>query len=245
MTEVSGMVRRGPWQREILWHNSAAFFNPGHDRQPARDTVGGDEEMQIKNGKDFLAGAMFIALGLAFLLVAQKNYQMGTAVRMGPAYFPSVLGGLLAVLGGIVLVRSFVSQISHPLKLFPFRPKVLVAFLIVGGIAFFGQESIIAMGSSGKVVHQILAAIAVILCFGVVGPNSLVICLLAVVLFGYTLKPLGLVLATVLLIMISAWGGNEFKFKEAVISSIILAAFGSAVFIWGLQLPINIWPQLN
>ena len=45
--------------------------------------------------------------------------------------------------------------------------------------------------------------------------------------------------------MISAWGGNEFKFKEAVISSIILAAFGSAVFIWGLQLPINIWPQLN
>lgn len=201
--------------------------------------------MQIKNGKDFLAGAMFIAIGLAFLLVAQKNYQMGTAVRMGPAYFPSVLGGLLAVLGLIVLVRSFASKISHPLKLFPFRPKVLVAFLIVGAIGFFGQESIIAMGDSGKMIHQVIAAIAVILCFGVIGPNSLVICLLAVVLFGYTLKPLGLVLATVLLIMISAWGGNEFKFKEAVISSIVLAAFGSAVFIWGLQLPINVWPQLN
>ena len=201
--------------------------------------------MQIKNGKDFLAGAMFIVLGLAFLLVAQKNYQMGTAVRMGPAYFPSVLGGLLALLGVIVLVRSFASHISHPLKLFPFRPKVLVAFLVVGGIAFFGQESIMAMGDGGKWLHQGIATLAVILFFGIVGPSSLVICLLAVVLFGYALKPLGLVLATVLLIMISAWGGNEFKFKEAVISSIILAAFGSAVFIWGLQLPINIWPQLN
>jgi len=201
--------------------------------------------MQIKNGKDFLAGAMFIAIGLAFLLVAQKNYQMGTAVRMGPAYFPSVLGGLLACLGGIVLLRSLASRVSHPLKLFPFRPKVFVAFLIFGAIAFFGQESIVAMGASGKMIHQGIAAIAVILCFGMIGPNSLVICLLAVVLFGYTLKPLGLVIATCLLIMISSWGGNEFKFKEAVISSIVLSAFGSAVFIWGLMLPINIWPQLN
>ena len=37
-----------------------------------------------------------------FMAVAQ-NYPMGSAVRMGPAYFPTVLGGLLAVLGAMVL----------------------------------------------------------------------------------------------------------------------------------------------
>ena len=65
--------------------------------------------MKIKNGKDFWAGLMFISFGLGFALVAQ-NYPMGSAVRMGPAYFPTVLGALLAVLGGAILFRAFVSK---------------------------------------------------------------------------------------------------------------------------------------
>ena len=51
--------------------------------------------MHIRNGKDFWAGLMFVGAGLSFMLVAQ-NYPMGSAVRMGPAYFPTMLGGLLA-----------------------------------------------------------------------------------------------------------------------------------------------------
>ena len=61
--------------------------------------------MQIKNGKDFWAGLMFMGFGLGFTLVAQ-NYPMGSAVRMGPAYFPTVLGGMLAVLGGMVFLAG-------------------------------------------------------------------------------------------------------------------------------------------
>ena len=49
--------------------------------------------MRIKNSKDFWSGVMFIGTGLFFMLWAIFNYQMGTAVRMGPAYFPTVLGG--------------------------------------------------------------------------------------------------------------------------------------------------------
>ena len=55
--------------------------------------------MQIKSPKDFWAGAMFIAFGAGMAAIAIKDYQMGNAVRMGPAYFPTVLGGLLAMLG--------------------------------------------------------------------------------------------------------------------------------------------------
>ncbi|HQX25981.1 MAG: tripartite tricarboxylate transporter TctB family protein, partial [Xanthomonadales bacterium] len=62
--------------------------------------------MKIKSPQDFWAGLMFIVFGLFFLIVA-RDYQMGTAVRMGPGYFPTVLGGILAVLGAVVLLTSF------------------------------------------------------------------------------------------------------------------------------------------
>lgn len=50
---------------------------------------------------------MFVAIGAGFALAA-GNYPMGTTVRMGPAYFPTMLGGLLAVLGLIILGAAFV-----------------------------------------------------------------------------------------------------------------------------------------
>ena len=63
--------------------------------------------MKIKNAKDFWAGLVFIAFGLFFFLGA-RNYDMGTTTRMGPAYFPTILGGLIAVLGCVVFLRSLV-----------------------------------------------------------------------------------------------------------------------------------------
>jgi len=62
--------------------------------------------MKIKAPKDFWAGLLFVAFGMGFLAVSQ-TYRMGTAFRMGPAYFPSILGGLLAFLGASILFRSF------------------------------------------------------------------------------------------------------------------------------------------
>lgn len=88
--------------------------------------------MKIKSPKDFWAGIMFIAIGLFFVTVAQMNYQMGTAVRMGPGYFPTVLGGMLAVLGAIVLFDSFVLTGDKVAK-FHFRPLL---FILASSLAF-------------------------------------------------------------------------------------------------------------
>ena len=60
----------------------------------------------IKSKKDLYAGIMFIALGGFFALWAE-NYPMGTAVRMGPAYFPTILGWATVGLGAIIMVRGF------------------------------------------------------------------------------------------------------------------------------------------
>lgn len=88
--------------------------------------------MKIKSPRDFWAGLMFIAFGAFAVVVSMLNYQMGTAVRMGPGYFPTVLGGILAVLGLFVLFESLVVE-GEKVARFYFRPLV---FIVIANLAF-------------------------------------------------------------------------------------------------------------
>ena len=146
--------------------------------------------MKIKSQKDFWAGLLFIFFGLFFLYVA-RNYQMGSAVRMGPAYFPTVLGGMLAVLGAIVLFQSVILQ-GPKIPKMSFKPIFFIS--------------------------------------------------LALILFGYLLKPLGFVLSLIILVFVSAFGGHEFKTKEVCILAVVLIFFSVLVFVKGLTLPFSLWP---
>jgi hypothetical protein len=54
----------------------------------------------IRNPRDFYAGLLFVAFGVAALVIVQA-YAIGTAARMGPGYFPRLLGILLVGGGGV------------------------------------------------------------------------------------------------------------------------------------------------
>ena len=54
--------------------------------------------MKIKSQKDFFSGLMFMGVGVAFAIGA-TTYNVGSGARMGPGYFPLILGILLAILG--------------------------------------------------------------------------------------------------------------------------------------------------
>jgi hypothetical protein len=86
--------------------------------------------MKIKSPKDFWSGLMFIASGLFFAIWAVTHYQMGTAVRMGPAYFPAMLGGLMVVLGVIILAGSLIIQ-GPAVPQFWFRPLLMISLGLV------------------------------------------------------------------------------------------------------------------
>lgn len=62
--------------------------------------------MQIRNRRDFNAGILFILIGLFFAIYA-REYSLGTATRMGPGYFPTILAVIITLLGAIVLVMAF------------------------------------------------------------------------------------------------------------------------------------------
>jgi hypothetical protein len=61
--------------------------------------------MKIRNEKDFWSGVMFIAFGLFFVVFAQQ-YDFGTSRRMGPAYFPTILGAILLAIGALVAITG-------------------------------------------------------------------------------------------------------------------------------------------
>lgn len=83
--------------------------------------------------KDILAGAIFIALGLAFALGALA-YDIGTPLRMGPGYVPLVLGGLLAALGAGIIVKGFIAGEGEEIGGFEWRAVILIA----AALLFFG-----------------------------------------------------------------------------------------------------------
>ena len=90
--------------------------------------------MKIRDAKDFWSGLMFAAFGLGFVVFA-RQYDMGTAARMGPAFFPTMLGGLLLVIGAIVTIKSMSARAEeHSVDKFHFKPLLLV----LGAVVAFG-----------------------------------------------------------------------------------------------------------
>ena len=90
--------------------------------------------MNIKSHKDFFSGLMFMGAGLAFAWGA-SSYAVGSAARMGPGYFPLVLGVLLAVLGGVITFKALVVETVDGDKLGAFAWKPLV-FIILANLVF-------------------------------------------------------------------------------------------------------------
>jgi hypothetical protein len=210
----------------------------------ARKTVWGRRrrnqvKVRIRSPKDFWAGLMFIAFGLFAAVWAYANYQMGTAVRMGPAYFPTVLGGLLTVLGVLVLLEAFALEDRHALHL-PFN---IIDFAVA--IAIFTVLIYLAPRIGLSSDYAVLAATLIVSVLTVLyRPNAkaLVLISAACIVYGYLMKPLGLVVATALLVFISAFGGHEFRWREVTILYVILIVFSVLVFVKGLTLPFPLWP---
>ena len=90
--------------------------------------------MNIKSQKDFFSGLMFIVVGAAFALGA-STYSIGTGARMGPGYFPLVLGVLLAIIGIAVTFTSLVVETEDGDKVGKFAWKPLF-FIITANLVF-------------------------------------------------------------------------------------------------------------
>ena len=65
--------------------------------------------MNIKSQKDFFSGLMFMGIGVAFAWGA-TTYNVGSGARMGPGYFPLMLGILMTILGALITFKALVVE---------------------------------------------------------------------------------------------------------------------------------------
>ena len=90
--------------------------------------------MRIKSQKDFFAGLLYMVIGIAFAWGA-TTYNIGDGARMGPGYFPLLLGVILAIIGGIVMARALVVETpdGDPIGRWAWKP---LAFIIAANFLF-------------------------------------------------------------------------------------------------------------
>jgi hypothetical protein len=138
----------------------------------------------IKSQKDFFSGLMFMLVGGAFAWGA-TGYTVGSGARMGPGYFPLLLGIVLAVLGGLIAFYSFVEHTGDGDKVgaFAWRPIIyilganLVFGVLLGGLPSVGIPPMgliaaiyalvfISSHAGGEFVVKEVALLATILAVG-------------------------------------------------------------------------------
>jgi hypothetical protein len=108
--------------------------------------------MELSSNKDFWAGLMLIVAGAAAMFIA-RNYAFGDSLRMGPGYFPTVLGGILILFGLYILASGLSSGEkfvgSWSLRALIILPLALVAFgYLIDRAGFVPAMMVLVFGSA-------------------------------------------------------------------------------------------------
>ncbi len=109
--------------------------------------------MRPLSDPDFWAGLLFIIFGLVAVVAAGEN-ELGTLSRMGPAYFPTLAGGLLTGLGALVSIRAVIAPEKHVNG--PAMQWGVLLF-ILGSVAVFAL-ALIYLGLIAAVILLVLTA---------------------------------------------------------------------------------------
>jgi hypothetical protein len=78
---------------------------------------------------------------------------------------------------------------------------------------------------------------------GAVRFRPLIMVPLAVAAFGLGIQYLGFALASVLITIFGSFASPELRYREMVIASLVLTLLAIGIFIWGVGLPIPLWPE--
>ena len=158
----------------------------------------------------------------------QKNFWGGVLFIAIGGMFALIARGLS--IGDNVLLAGY--AMGTPARMGPgFFPFYLGMILLILGIIILVSGLREHPGDPGKVdkFHW--------------GPILYV--LLSVVLFGLVLKPLGMLLAGILLVMGASLGSHDFQLKRTIVLALGLVIFCAFVFVGGLKLPIPLCPDVE
>ena len=123
----------------------------------------------LRDNQDFWAGVMLIAVGMTGVVIA-RNYPFGTSLRMGPGYFPTVLGSLLTLFGIYFVVMALRSteriEAGWSLRALIVIPLALVLFGIMMTHAGFVPALMVLIFGSALATTEFKLSEVVLLTLG-------------------------------------------------------------------------------
>jgi hypothetical protein len=76
-----------------------------------------------------------------------RNYPQGSSERMGPGYFPTVLGWMLVLFGAVSVGRSFIRP-GEPIGRIAWRPLALIlSAVVLFALLLYGAGVVVALAA--------------------------------------------------------------------------------------------------
>ncbi|MBV8745556.1 MAG: tripartite tricarboxylate transporter TctB family protein [Xanthobacteraceae bacterium] len=199
---------------------------------------------RIRNQQDFYGGLVLVAVA-AFALWASRDLPGMRGFAFGPGTAPRIFASILGALGLVVAAGGLVTD-GPKVEGVAVRGTALGALLIAIFILVSNYATPITAALGLRQYETVLAAIVVLLVTIAIargadrGPLFVVA---GTLVFAGTIRPLGLVLASFISIVVCAAATVEVRWRETLLWAAGLTIFCALLFVYALNLPFNFWPR--
>jgi len=205
---------------------------------------GQPRRFKIRNPQDFYGGLVLVAVALFFWWAARDLPGM-RGFAFGPGTAPRLFAGILLALGVLI---AFVGLLTHGpnIERVTIRGTLMGALLIAVFVIVSKYATPLTTALGLRQFETVVAAlvvlvVAIALARGLErGPLYVVA---ATLIFAGTIRPLGLVFASFVSLVVSAAATVEVRWRETVFWAAALTIFCALLFVYGLNLPFAFWPR--
>ncbi|MEA2876484.1 MAG: hypothetical protein QOF14_1680 [Hyphomicrobiales bacterium] len=203
--------------------------------------------VRIRSPQDYYGGAILAAMAL-FAIWASSDLPGMRGFAFGPGTAPRLFAYMLLGFGVAVALVGLLTD-GPPGGDYAFSGPLGGAVLIVALIPITYYSNKIGRWVPGVPPDVMVAALgaAVVLAFAFllmrIAPRGPLFITGATLIFAITVRPLGLVIASFVSLVVSAYATEEFRWVETIIWAAVLTLFCSLLFPWGLNLPLQLWPR--
>ena len=201
----------------------------------------------IRSPRDFWGGIALMLLAL-FAVWACGDLPGMKGFAFGPGTAPRMFAYVLLALGAAISLVGVLTD-GEPLEQFTFAGPLGASLLLLVLIPlniFSVRISHVLPGIAADVVFAAATGVTVVVLSLVltrIAPRGPLLITAATIVFGVTVRPLGLVIASFISLVVSAYATEEMRWVETLICAAVLTAFCAVLFPYGLNLPLQLWPR--